>query len=331
MNDRTASLERWLEGLGYRDFSLRAASDDASFRRYLRLETAAGSWIAMDAPPDREDCRPFVAIAALLRDAGLSAPEVVASDLEQGFLLLTDFGDADYLSRLDADSEVALYADALDALLRMQTRIDARALPPYDAAFLEQEMDLFRDWFLQRSLALEPGGEFAARWASIKRVLIDSALAQPRVFVHRDYHSRNLMVIESGNPGILDFQDAMHGPLTYDLVSLLRDSYVAWPPARVEERVRDYHSRARRAGLTDVDAETFLAWFDLMGVQRQLKIVGIFSRLRLRDGKPRYTRDIPRTLGYVCAACAARPALADLGRLIADYDLVARAEAQAAA
>ncbi len=328
MNDRRQALLQWLTQLGYRDIDLAPASADASFRSYLRFAGDNRSLIVMDAPPQHEDCRPFVEVAAMLRKAGLSAPEVLAQDLARGFLLLTDFGCVDYLSRLDDDSFDALYGDALDALLRMQLRVDARALPPYDAAFLEQEMDLFRDWFIERALELRLDD---SRWRRIKQTLIDSALAQPRVFVHRDYHSRNLMVLDEGNPGILDFQDAMYGPITYDLLSLLRDVYIAWPSARVEKLVRDYHARARDAGLVEVDSDGFVEWFDLMGVQRHLKVAGIFSRLRIRDGKTRYTRDIPRTLGYLCEVSAARPALAELADLISELDLLARAEAQAAA
>lgn len=326
MSDRRAALRQWLAQLGYREFDLAPASADASFRSYLRLRQDDVSLIVMDAPPEHEDCRPFVDIAGMLRGAGLSAPEVLAQDLEQGFLLLTDFGSDDYLSRLDADSFDALYADALDALLQMQGAVDARALPPYDAAFLEQEMDLFRDWFIERALGLALD---ESRWRRIKQILVDSALAQPRVFVHRDYHSRNLMVTGQGNPGILDFQDAMYGPVTYDLVSLLRDVYVAWPPARIDALLRSYHARARAAGVVDVDVDVFVEWFDLMGLQRHLKIAGIFSRLRIRDGKARYTRDIPRTLDYIGTACAARPAMAELAELVDELDLVARAAAQA--
>ena len=328
MSDRSKALLQWLAQLGYRDIELAPASSDASFRSYLRFTHGHNSLVVMDAPPEREDCRPFVNVAGRLRAAGLSAPEVLAQDLEQGFLLLTDFGRDDYLSRLDKASFDTLYADALDALLRMQLDVDAEGLPPYDAAFLEQEMDLFRDWFVERAQGLSLD---EARWRRVKQILVDSALAQPRVFVHRDYHSRNLMVIDEGNPGILDFQDAMYGPVTYDLMSLLRDVYIAWPPAQVEKLVRDYHARARAVGLVEVDSDTFVEWFDLMGVQRHLKIAGIFSRLRIRDGKTRYTRDIPRTLDYICQVCAARPVLAELAASIDELDLVARAEAQAAA
>ncbi len=327
MSDRKAALQQWLVQLGYRDFDLAPASADASFRSYLRLTRDNGSLIVMDAPPGREDCRPFVHVAGLLRSAGLSAPEVIDRDLEQGFLLLTDFGRDDYLSCLDAESFDKLYRDALDALLRMQVNIDARELPPYDATSLEQEMDLFRDWFIDRAQGLSLD---AVRWRRIKQILIDNALAQPRVFVHRDYHSRNLMVIDDGNPGILDFQDAVYGPLTYDLVSLLRDVYIGWPGTRIETLVRDYHARARSAGLVDIDGDGFLEWFDLMGVQRHLKIAGIFSRLRIRDGKPSYTRDIPRTLGYLRDVCATRSSLAELAELLDDLDLLKRARAQAA-
>ena len=202
----------------------------------------------MDAPPDKEPCDSFILVAHKLRTAGLSAPEVIERDLARGFLLLTDFGVRDYLSELDADSAPTLYGDALAALHRMQAEIDCEDLPPYDEALLSREMGLFHDWFLNRLFEIELNPAQQQAWQQINRVLIDSALAQPRVFVHRDYHSRNLMRLEQGNPGILDFQDAVHGPLTYDLVSLLRDCYIAWPLAQVEQLARNFHRQAQASG-----------------------------------------------------------------------------------
>ena len=327
MPDRSTLLNQWLEQLGYRDYRLSAASEDASFRSYLRLECGADSFVVMDAPPQQEPCDHFIAIAHKLRGAGLNAPEIIASNLADGFLLLTDFGSADYLSQLDAQTEGPLYADALAALLAMQTGIDADALPEYDEAMLQREMDLFHDWFMVKLLGVELNGPQQAIWQGIKQLLVENALAQPQVFVHRDYHSRNLMKLERHNPGILDFQDAVRGPVTYDLVSLLRDCYVAWPTARVDQLVLDYYESARANGLVDVGAARFKCWFDLMGVQRHLKAVGIFSRLNIRDGKPGYLKDIPRTLGYVCQVCADEAPLAGLSALIEQLQLQQRIDA----
>ncbi|MCP4334368.1 MAG: phosphotransferase [Gammaproteobacteria bacterium] len=321
MPDRSTLLNQWLEQLGYRDYRLSAASEDASFRSYLRLECGADSFVIMDAPPQQEPCDRFIAIAHKLRDAGLNAPEIIASNLADGFLLLTDFGSTDYLSQLDAQTEGPLYADALAALLAMQAGIDADDLPDYDEALLQREMDLFHDWFMLKLLGVELDASQRATWQGIKQLLVENALAQPRVFVHRDYHSRNLMKLERHNPGILDFQDAVRGPVTYDLVSLLRDCYVAWPAARVDQLVQDYHQSVRANGLVDVEVAQFRRWFDLMGVQRHLKAVGIFSRLNIRDGKPGYLKDIPRTLGYLRQASADEASIAGLAALIEQLQL----------
>ena len=326
MNDRSKLLNQWLEHLGYRDYALSRASEDASFRSYWRLKTAVESLIVMDAPPDKEPCDQFIRVAQKLRAAGLNAPEIIAQNHDLGFLVLTDFGSRDYLSALDAQSEASLYADALAALLRMQTRIDAADLPPYDEALLNREMDLFHDWFLARMLGIELGPAQQASWQSIRRDLVANALAQPQVFVHRDYHSRNLMTLEHNNPGILDFQDAVRGPVTYDLVSLLRDCYVAWPLTRVEQLALDYFEFARVSGLVDVDAAHFMRWFNLMGLQRHLKAVGIFSRLHIRDGKPGYLRDIPRTLEYLYQVSDEVPAMSALSDLLQQLDLRQRVQ-----
>lgn len=321
MNERSKLLNQWLEQLDYRDYALSRASEDASFRSYWRLKTAAESLIVMDAPPDKEPCDQFIRVAQKLRAAGLNAPEIIAQNHDQGFLVLTDFGSRDYLSALDEQSEATLYADALAALLMMQTRIDAADLPPYDEALLNREMDLFHDWFLVRLLGIELDPVQQSSWQSIRRDLVANALAQPQVFVHRDYHSRNLMTLERNNPGILDFQDAVQGPLTYDLVSLLRDCYIAWPPARVEQLALDYFEFARVSGLVDVDAGQFLHWFNLMGLQRHLKAVGIFSRLNIRDGKAGYLKDIPRTLDYIYQVSGAEPDMSALAELLHQLDL----------
>jgi len=327
MPDRSTQLNQWLEQLGYRDYRLSAASEDASFRSYLRLECGEDSFVVMDAPPQQEPCDQFIAVAHKLRDAGLNAPEIIDTNLDDGFLLLTDFGGDDYLSQLDAQTEGSLYTDALAALLKMQTGIDARDLPDYDEALLQREMDLFHDWFMEELLGVELDASQQASWHSVKQALVENALAQPQVFVHRDYHSRNLMRLQRDNPGILDFQDAVHGPVTYDLVSLLRDCYIAWPTERVDKLVFDYYVSARVSGLVDVDAAQFKRWFDLMGIQRHLKAIGIFSRLNIRDGKPGYLKDIPRTLGYVRQVSADEAAMAGLSDLIEQLQLQQRMNA----
>ena len=324
MNDRATQLNQWLDQLGYRNYRLSPASEDASFRSYLRLETDADSLIVMDAPPTQEPCDQFIAVAHKLRDAGLSAPEIIAHNSIDGFLVLTDFGNRDYLSQLSPESEESLYGDALAALLLMQTRIDSADLPRYDEALLNREMDLFNDWFLGKLLGISLDREQKSTWQSIKQTLVENALAQPQVFVHRDYHSRNLMKLETRNPGILDFQDAVIGPITYDLVSLLRDCYIDWPRIRVDQLALEYYEIARVNDLVDVKAEQFLRWFNLMGVQRHLKAIGIFSRLKIRDGKSGYLQDIPRTLEYVRYVCADEMSMAGLFSMIEQLGLKQR-------
>lgn len=305
---RLEQLERWLAKLfGARDFAVTVASADASFRRYFRVIRGSETWIAMDAPPGKEDMEPYIRISAMLADVGVNAPRVLERNVEEGFLLNSDLGSRTYLmefeERGDADR---LYADAIEALVRIQARGPAHAarLPPYNGALLRYEMSLFPDWFCGRHLGLPLSGDDAAALAGVFDVLSTEPLQQPRVFVHRDYHSRNLMVGDGArlgaNPGILDFQDAVCGPVTYDLVSLLRDCYIAWPAERVRDWVAHYRASAQRSGV-DVGGSdaAFVRWFDLMGVQRHLKAIGIFARLWHRDGKPGYLNDIPRTLNYV--------------------------------
>lgn len=312
MNDRTTKISHWLQDKGYTVGGLQAASSDASFRRYLRGNIEGVSRIVMDAPPENEDCRPFVKIARELHRIGLNVPEVLETDLENGFLLLGDLGDRQYLNELNSDTVEKLYDDAINALVTMQVNgMTQDEIPPYDDALLMQEMALFREWFLGKHLALELNEDTHDLLDSTYAFLAGAALEQPGVFVHRDYHSRNLMVTEKNNPGILDFQDAVFGPVTYDLVSLLRDCYIAWPRQQVEKWALAYRSQAIEAGLfdRDIDEQQFLYWFDLMGVQRHLKAIGIFSRLNHRDGKPGYLNDIPRTLAYVEEVSGRYPAL----------------------
>ncbi len=322
MTERLDQLAQWARRqLDWPAVELAVASADASFRRYFRVSRGQESYILMDAPPAREDCRPFVHVSGLLLALGLHVPEVLASDLEQGFLLLSDLGDRCYLDALDDSSVDRLYGDAIGALLAMQGCVTAESgLPDYGRPLLLAEMELFRDWLLDRHLGLRPRGAAADALDGAFSRLADSALAQPRVCVHRDFHSRNLMVCEGHNPGVLDFQDAVIGPVSYDLVSLLRDCYIAWPRARVEDWVLGYHELALQTGVLrpeQADEATFLRWFDWMGVQRHLKAAGIFARLNHRDGKPGYLADIPRTLGYVTEVCGRYPELGALGDLAA--------------
>jgi aminoglycoside/choline kinase family phosphotransferase len=326
VDERLEGLKRWLDAeLRMGGFDIRPASSDASFRRYFRVSSGPRSFIVMDAPPAKEDSRPFIDVARRLLGLGLNVPEVLEADLDRGYLLLSDLGNQPYLGHLDRTSADRLYGDAMGALVVLQAGsigADTGILPPYDRELLWREMELFREWYLGRHLGLAPteGQDEALNEAF--EVLAAAALEQPRVWVHRDYHSRNLMVTTRNNPGILDFQDAVLGPVTYDLVSLLRDCYVAWPREQVEDWAKGYYDVAAQSGLpTGDDEEQFLRWFDLMGVQRHLKASGIFARLNYRDGKPNYLPDIPRTLGYVMDVAARYPELRDFHRLLVDLGL----------
>ena len=319
MPERLAALKHWLtEAAGLTGFDIEPASDDASFRRYFRVYHNGDSLIAMDAPPDREDSHPFVHVAGLLDELGLHVPRILARDFEQGFFLVTDLGSRVYLDELNAQTVERLYGDALGALVTMQACGPRdNTLPPYDRTLLMAEMSLFRDWYLGEHLGLALSDSQQQTLVQVFELLADAALEQPRVCVHRDYHSRNLMVTESNNPGILDFQDAVIGPVTYDLVSLLRDCYIAWPREQVEDWAMGYYNLAVQSGvLKEEHEDEFLRWFDWMGVQRHLKATGIFARLNHRDGKPGYLGDIPRTLGYVRDVCARYAPLAPLGELV---------------
>lgn len=327
---RIEELLRWLRAdLRQSVDAIAPASEDASFRRYFRVWIDGASHIVMDAPPPRENVRPFLAVAGLFRRAGVNTPCVHAAQPDQGFVWLADFGSHPYLGELNADSADRLYGDALDALARLQTGIDAATapLPAYDERLLRNELEIFREWLLRHFIGLEFSPLEAGQWRATVDLLTASALEQPRVCVHRDFHSRNLMFLESGNPGVLDFQDAVVGPVSYDLVSLLRDCYIAWPEARVETWMAAYRDRLREAGLLDErGVESFRRWFDLMGMQRHLKAAGIFTRLLLRDGKPGYLADIPRTLGHVAVVCERYPELAGFGELLHRRVLPALAE-----
>lgn len=311
-------MRQWVaETVGSDDFSLSPASSDASFRRYWRLLHAGATHILMDAPPELEDCGRFADLSRRFRSVGLNTPEIHAEDRRNGFLMLTDFGDRVYLDALTDESADRLYGDALGALATLQASGPTNGLPSYDGPFFRRELDLFGDWFLASlpNLSLTP--EELETLAVVQDRLVANALEQPRVCVHRDFHSRNLMLLETGNPGILDFQDAVVGPVTYDLVSLLRDCYIAWPADRVLEWASGYFDLARQSGvLREDDLARFLRWFDLMGIQRHLKACGIFARLNRRDGKPHYLADIPRTLAYVREVSGRYPELSGLCRLL---------------
>ncbi len=314
-------LRAWLAGLlAGADYSLAPASADASFRRYFRVTFAGGTRIVMDAPPDREDCRPFVKVARLMADAGLHVPEVQQADIDRGFLLLSDLGDTTYLKALDDGNADALFGDATSALVAWQQASRPDVLPPYDRVLLQREMDLFPDWYVGRHLGVSLSAEQRAMLAGINGLLADSALAQPAVYVHRDYMPRNLM-LSSPNPGVLDFQDAVYGPLTYDVASLFRDAFISWPEERALDWVVRYWEKAKRAGIpVDGDFGAFYQAFEWMGLQRHLKVLGIFARIRYRDGKPAYLEDAPRFLGYARAVCSRYAALAPLARLLDEIE-----------
>jgi len=297
---------------------LTAASSDASFRRYFRWQGGERSLIVMDAPPPQEDCRPFVKVAQMLDQAGVHVPQILASDLERGFLLLTDLGRQTYLDVIDQSNAEQLFEDAVEALLKFQLHPVAQPMPAYDEALLRRELQLFPEWYVQRHLGHSFSEAQQAAWERICRQLIDSALAQPRVLVHRDYMPRNLM-ISGPNPGVLDFQDAVLGPVSYDITSLFKDAFLSWPEAQVRAWLEGYWHKARAAGVTLPESlGEFLRASDLMGLQRHLKVIGIFARICHRDGKPRYLADVPRFFAYIEAVLARRPELAELQQLLAE-------------
>lgn len=313
MDHRYQALLDWLEStLPASPEAVEPVAGDASFRRYFRVHANGATHIAMDAPPAKEGCEAFVALARHWHDNGVHVPELVATDVSQGFLLLEDLGDALYLDHLTSEAQAdSLYGDALEALARiqMQSEPPQYPLPDYDRTLLANEMQLFPDWLLERKLGLELSSQEKAMLQTTFSTLIESALAQPRVTVHRDYHSRNLLVTSARNPGIIDFQDAVIGPVTYDVVSLLKDCYIGWSETAVARWLEQFRVATAEAGLHHADSATFTQWFELMGIQRHLKAAGIFARLDVRDGKPGYLADIPRVLDYIVAAASHQPAL----------------------
>lgn len=324
---RLAAIHVWITRLGrYPQFKLTPASSDASFRRYLRVQHASGTAIVMDAPPERENCRPFLHVAQLMREAGLHVPEILALDLEQGFLLLSDLGTQTFLQVINADNADALFTDAMAALVRWQSASRMDALPAYDDTLLRQELALFPDWYLGKHLRLEQTPAQQATLNEINHLLVKRALAQPAVYVHRDYMPRNLM-ISTPNPGVLDFQDAVYGPISYDVVSLFKDAFLSWPEERVRDWARQYWYAARAAALPIVsDFAEFYADFTWMGIQRHLKVLGIFARINYRDGKPAYLADTPRFFQYVRDAAARQRPLTPLARVFDELETCAARE-----
>lgn len=317
LQDRENLLKNWLASISEYSLSdIRPASADASFRRYFRVtdNNDGNTYIVMDAPPDKEDCTAFIHITHLLRDVQVNAPEILKQNKEQGFLLLGDLGDQPYLDHLQNKHADALYKDAISTLVLMQ-KINNN-LPLYDKQRLHDEMDLFESWYLNKHLNVTLNDKQQSVLENIFALLIKNAIEQPQVFVHRDYHSRNLMVIDNGNPednpGVIDYQDAVIGPVTYDLVSLFKDCYIEWPRKKVENWLDDYLNKTEHT----FDRQQFIRWFDLMGVQRHLKVLGIFSRLNYRDGKQQYMDDLPLTLKYIVDTCQLYEDLKPLHRLL---------------
>ncbi len=333
-DERLELLGRWLATrLPGRALRLAPASADASFRRYFRVWDGARTWVAMDAPPATEDVRPFVRVGRALLAAGLRVPEIAECDEAEGFLLLSDLGDTHFLAALRAGATPqSLYPGAAAVLCRMQSSATLTdGLDAYDPPFIAREVSLFPTWFLGRHLGAEPDRPVLALLERVLEVLNGAFAAQPQVFVHRDYHSRNLMVAADGEPGILDFQDAIVGPVTYDLVSLYKDCYVRWPRSTVLEWVEDYRCRGIAAGLKLPGQGEFVRWFDLVGLQRHLKVLGIFARLWYRDGKPAYLADLPLVLDYVRETTALYGELSELEAFISAVVLPRFAPAQARA
>lgn len=304
--ERTQLLENWIKDqFPEKVFTLKPASADASFRRYFRVFIDDRTFVVMDAPPQHEDCRPFLQVADILSATGVHVPNILAQNLEHGFLLLSDLGNTTFLQALTSDTARVdqLYADAIDALIQMQLSQRTEGLPDYDETLLLRELNLFPDWYIAKHLGKALSDQQTVMLSTIFARILANNLAQPKVLVHRDYHSRNLMV-STPNPGIIDFQDAVVGPVTYDLVSLFKDAYIYWDEERVLDWVIRYWEKARKAGLPlSADFAEFYRDFEWMGVQRHLKILGIFARLNYRDGKTTYLDDMPLVMNYLRKAC----------------------------
>jgi hypothetical protein len=319
---RLTALRQWLCTIpGHAEFDLAPASADASFRRYFRATLPDGATrIVMDAPPPQEDCRPFVHVAGLMLAAGVHVPTVIAQDLDRGFLLLSDLGRQTYLEVIDQNNAAALFSSATDALVRWQLASRDGALPPYDEALLRRELSLFPDWYITRHLGIELSASQRETLESMFTMIVQGNLAQPTVFVHRDYMPRNLMVSDP-NPGVLDFQDAVIGPITYDVASLMRDAFLSWDEEQVIDWTVRYWEKARAARLpVDDDFGQFYRDFEWMGLQRHLKVLGIFARINYRDGKPRYLADTPRFIRYVRDVTSRYGALKPLAKLLDELE-----------
>jgi aminoglycoside/choline kinase family phosphotransferase len=324
-DSRLSFLLNWIATLAEFNLqvaTLRPASNDASFRRYFRIDDASGqTLILMDAPPPQEDVRPFIQVAGLFGATGVTVPVVLASDIERGFLLLSDMGKVMYSHVLNQDTAQKLYMDAIDSLVQIQSFSEPDVLPEYDRAMLAKELQIFPEWYIGKHLGATLTDAQQASLDKVFEQILANNLAQPQVYVHRDYHSRNLMVMKEGNPGILDFQGAMYGPVTYDIVSLLRDAYIEWDEEQVLDWAIRYWERARHAGLpVSTDIDSFYRDFEFMGLQRHLKILGIFCRLAYRDNKPDYLADLPLVLSYVRKTAQRYNNLIPLLRLLDELD-----------
>jgi N-acetylmuramate 1-kinase len=322
---RLQQLQDWLSTVSEPSLtvsSLRPASSDASFRRYFRLDGADGqTYIVMDAPPPQEDVKPFIHVAEVFGASGASVPKILAQDAERGFLLLSDLGNMTYLHQLNHDTAHKLYLDAIDSLILIQAQSQPGVFLEYDRALLHRELMLFPDWYIGKHLGVTLTEKQTESLNKVFDTLLANNLAQPQVYVHRDYHSRNLMVLDKGNPGILDFQDAVYGPITYDLVSLLRDAYIQWDEEMVLDWAIRYWERARRAGLpVSHDVDAFYRDFEFMGLQRHIKVLGIFARLYHRDGKDAYLKDMPLVMEYTRKAAGRYNALAPLVKLLDELE-----------
>lgn len=317
-DQRLDSIRRWLEkDLQIHNYQLEVASADASFRRYFRLFTDNKSLIIMDAPPEKEDCESFVKVAKLIEKSGVQAPHIFNFNEPEGFMLLSDLGSTAFLDKLNDQTVESLYADAISAINKMQ-EIKAD-LPAYNVELLQFEMSLFKDWYLEKHLEINLDEKQLNVLSNTFDLLTESALAQPPVFVHRDYHSRNLMITDQNNPGVIDFQDAVNGPASYDLVSLIKDCYIAWPRSKQLAWIDLYLQQTPLA----LDKQAFIEHLDFMGMQRHLKATGIFARLNHRDGKPGYLNDIPRTMTYVIDVCQRYPQLADFSEMLLSLNVKA--------
>lgn len=328
-DQRLAQLNTWLGTLGLvLPESRRPASADASFRRYFRLDVVpelraklGDTLVAMDAPPERENVPAFIHVQGLLLEAGVTVPAIVAEDVANGFLLLSDLGTTTYLQRLTIDNAPFMYSDAVDALIKFQLHSEPGKLPEYDRAFIERELNLFPEWFIGKHLGITMTDAQKAQLDAVFEAIISTCLAQQQVFMHRDFHSRNLMFLDQGNPGVLDFQDAVFGPVTYDLASLLRDAYVQWDEEIVLDWVVRYWQRAKEVGLpVNPDIDSFYRDFEFMALQRHLKILGIFCRLNYRDGKANYLGDLPTVSDYVRKTANRYTVLKPLVRLLDAFE-----------